>query len=104
MGKLFGISGHVKNPMVVEEAMSIPLQELIEKHCGGMRNGWDSLQACIPGGSSVPVLVMELRLLPCLMTLWTWLQQFVVWHTSTNMNRVASAHHAVKEHHGWKKF
>jgi len=54
--KLFGISGHVKNPMVVEESMSIPLRELIEKHCGGMRNGWDSLQACIPGGSSVPVL------------------------------------------------
>jgi len=54
--KLFGISGHVKNPMVVEEAMSIPLQELIEKHCGGMRYGWDSVQACIPGGSSVPVL------------------------------------------------
>jgi len=54
--KLFGISGHVKNPMVVEESMSIPLQDLIEKHCGGMRNGWDSLQACIPGGSSVPVL------------------------------------------------
>merc|ERR1712146_140432 len=45
-----------KNPKVVEESMSIPLQELIEKHCGGMRNGWDSLQACIPGGSSVPVL------------------------------------------------
>jgi len=57
--KLFGISGHVKNPMVVEESMSIPLQELIEKHCGGMRNGWDSLQACIPGGSSVPVLNKE---------------------------------------------
>ena len=54
--KLFGISGHVNNPMVVEESMSIPLQELIERHCGGMRNGWNSLQACIPGGSSVPVL------------------------------------------------
>lgn len=39
--------------------MSIPLRELIEKHCGGMRNGWDSLQACIPGGSSVPVLNKE---------------------------------------------
>mmetsp|Transcript_34097 Transcript_34097/g.38085 ORF Transcript_34097/g.38085 Transcript_34097/m.38085 type:complete len:576 (+) Transcript_34097:132-1859(+) len=57
--KLFGISGHVKNPKVVEEAMSIPLQELIEKHCGGMRNGWDSVQACIPGGSSVPALNNE---------------------------------------------
>merc|ERR1712232_1283602 len=57
--KLFGISGHVKNPIVVEESMSIPLRELIDKHCGGMRNGWDSLQACIPGGSSVPVLNKE---------------------------------------------
>ena len=28
--KLFGISRHVKNPMVVEETMSTPLQELIE--------------------------------------------------------------------------
>merc|ERR1719164_392828 len=36
--------------------MSIPLKDLIEKHCGGVRGGWDNLQACIPGGSSVPVL------------------------------------------------
>lgn len=54
--KLFAISGHVKNPCVVEDSMSIPLRELIEKHCRGMRNGWESVQACIPGGSSVPVL------------------------------------------------
>ena len=54
--KLFGISGHVNNPIVVEEEMSITLQELIEKHCKGVRGGWDNLQACIPGGSSVPVL------------------------------------------------
>ena len=58
--KLFAISGHVKNPIVVEESMSIPLRDLIEKHCGGMRGGWDNLQACIPGGSSVPVLNKEL--------------------------------------------
>ena len=57
--KHFAISGHVKNPMVVEETMSIPLQDLIEKHCGGMRRGWSTLQACIPGGSSVPVLNQE---------------------------------------------
>ena len=31
-------------------------RELIEKHCGGVRGGWNNLQACIPGGSSVPVL------------------------------------------------
>ncbi len=36
--------------------MSIPLKDLIEKHCGGVRGGWDNLQACIPGGSSVPVI------------------------------------------------
>jgi len=54
--KLFGISGHVNNPIVVEEEMSIQLQDLIERHCGGVRGGWKNLQACIPGGSSVPVL------------------------------------------------
>jgi len=54
--KLFGISGHVNNPIVVEEEMSIPLQELLEKHCGGVRGGWNNLQAIIPGGSSVPVM------------------------------------------------
>jgi NADH:ubiquinone oxidoreductase subunit F (NADH-binding) len=54
--KLFGISGHVNNPIVVEEEMSIPLKDLLEKHCGGVRGGWNNLQAVIPGGSSVPVL------------------------------------------------
>ena len=32
--KLFCISGHVNNPCTVEEEMSIPLKELIERHCG----------------------------------------------------------------------
>jgi NADH dehydrogenase (ubiquinone) flavoprotein 1 len=54
--KLFGISGHVNNPIVVEEEMSITLRELLEKHCKGVRGGWDNLLAVIPGGSSVPVL------------------------------------------------
>lgn len=49
-------SGHVNNPIVVEEEMSITLQELLERHCGGVRGGWSNLQAVIPGGSSVPVL------------------------------------------------
>ena len=52
--KLFAISGHVNQPCVVEEAMSITFEELIEKHCGGIRGGWDNLKAVIPGGSSVP--------------------------------------------------
>ena len=47
--KLFCISGHVNNPITVEEEMSIPLKDLIEKHCGGVRGGWDNLQAIIPG-------------------------------------------------------
>ncbi len=52
--KLFCISGHVNEPCNVEEEMSIPLRELIEKHAGGVRGGWDNLLAVIPGGSSVP--------------------------------------------------
>jgi NADH dehydrogenase (ubiquinone) flavoprotein 1 len=36
--------------------MSIPLRELIDKHCGGVRGGWDNLLAIIPGGSSVPLI------------------------------------------------
>jgi len=54
--KLFCISGHVNEPCNVEEEMGIPLRELIEKHAGGVRGGWDNLLAVIPGGSSVPVL------------------------------------------------
>ncbi len=54
--KLFAISGHVEKPCTVEETMSIPLKELIEKHCGGVRGGWDNLLAVIPGGSSVPLM------------------------------------------------
>lgn len=54
--KLFCVSGHVNNPCVVEEEMSIPLKELLEKHCGGIRGGWDNLKGIIPGGCSVPVI------------------------------------------------
>jgi NADH-quinone oxidoreductase subunit F len=54
--KVFSISGHVNNPCNVEEEMGIPLKELIEKHAGGVRGGWDNLLAIIPGGSSVPLL------------------------------------------------
>jgi NADH dehydrogenase (ubiquinone) flavoprotein 1 len=54
--KLFNISGHVNNPCTVEEEMSIPLKELIERHCGGVIGGWDNLLGVIPGGSSTPIL------------------------------------------------
>ena len=58
--KIFAISGHVNNPCVVEEAMSIPLKDLLERHCGGVRGGWKNLKAVIPGGSSVPMLPAEI--------------------------------------------
>src|SRR5437667_4574892 len=54
--KIYCLSGHVNTPCNVEEEMSIPLKELIERHGGGVRGGWDNLLAIIPGGSSVPVL------------------------------------------------
>jgi NADH-quinone oxidoreductase subunit F len=54
--KLFCISGHVNRPCNVEEEMGIPLRELIEKHAGGVRGGWDNLLAVIPGGSSTPLM------------------------------------------------
>jgi NADH-quinone oxidoreductase subunit F len=54
--KLFCISGHVEKPCNVEEEMSIPFRELIERHCGGVRGGFDNLLAVIPGGASVRLL------------------------------------------------
>ena len=58
--KLFCISGHVNTPCNVEEEMEITLRELLEKHAGGVRGGWDNLLAVIPGGSSVPCLPADL--------------------------------------------
>jgi NADH-quinone oxidoreductase subunit F len=57
--KLMCISGHVERPCNVEEAMSIPLKQLLEEHCGGVRGGWGNLKAVIPGGSSVPMIPAE---------------------------------------------
>jgi len=57
--KLFQISGHVNCPCTVEEAMGISFRELIERHAGGIRGGWDNLLAVIPGGSSVQLVPAE---------------------------------------------
>merc|ERR1712168_1671988 len=54
--KLFNISGHVNNPCTVEEEMSVPLKDLIERHCGGVIGGWDNLLCIIPGGSSTSLI------------------------------------------------
>jgi NADH-quinone oxidoreductase subunit F len=58
--KLFQISGHVAKPCVVEEEMGIPLRDLLERHAGGVRGGWDNLLAVIPGGSSMPCLPADI--------------------------------------------
>jgi NADH-quinone oxidoreductase subunit F len=57
--KLFQISGHVNCPCTVEESMGISFRELIERHAGGIRGGWDNLLAVIPGGSSVQLVPAE---------------------------------------------
>ncbi|MEM8569415.1 MAG: NADH-quinone oxidoreductase subunit NuoF [Pseudomonadota bacterium] len=54
--KLFGLTGHINTPCVIEEAMSISMRELIDKHGGGVRGGWKNLKAVIPGGASCPVI------------------------------------------------
>ena len=56
--KLFSVCGQVQKPGNYEVVMGFPLKELIHDLCGGMRNG-RTLKACIPGGSSVPILNKE---------------------------------------------
>ncbi|XP_017124585.1 NADH dehydrogenase [ubiquinone] flavoprotein 1, mitochondrial [Drosophila elegans] len=54
--KLFCLSGQVNNPCIVEEEMSVPLKDLIDRHAGGVKGGWDNLAAVFPGGLSTPLL------------------------------------------------
>jgi len=53
--KLFSVCGHVRLPGNYEVTMGFPLKDLLHELCGGMRPG-RTLKACIPGGSSVPIL------------------------------------------------
>jgi NADH-quinone oxidoreductase subunit F len=57
--KLMSGGGHVNRPCVVEEAMSIPMRQLIDDHFGGVRGGWGNLKAVIPGGVSMAVIPPE---------------------------------------------
>ncbi len=57
--KLFMLVGHVNTPCTVEEEMGTTFRELVEKHGGGIRGGWDNLLAVIPGGASCPVVRAE---------------------------------------------
>jgi NADH-quinone oxidoreductase subunit F len=53
--KLFCVSGPVNKPGVYELPLGVTFKELLEKHCGGLKEGL-KLKAVIPGGSSTPVL------------------------------------------------
>ena len=51
--KIFSVSGHVNKPGNYEIEFGTPLAELL-KLAGGMKGG--KLKACVPGGSSVPII------------------------------------------------
>src|SRR2546426_94055 len=52
------VCGHVQQPGNYEVTMGFPLKDLLYDLCGGMPPG-RTLKACIPGGSSVPILNRE---------------------------------------------
>jgi NADH-quinone oxidoreductase subunit F len=56
--KLFSVCGHIARPGNYEVTMGFPLKDLLYDLAGGMPPG-RTLKACIPGGSSVPILNRE---------------------------------------------
>lgn len=61
--KLISACGNINKPGVYEIDMTISVEEFIysDEWCGGISNG-KRLKACIPGGSSVPILPANLLL------------------------------------------
>lgn len=57
--KIYGVSGRVKRPGFWELPMGTPLGEILEKHAGGMREGFLA-RAVIPGGGSTEFVLPEL--------------------------------------------
>ena len=55
-------SGHVNNQCMEEEEMSIPLKDLIEKHCGGVRSGETTCWAFLASPSLCCPLTSAARL------------------------------------------
>ena len=56
--KLFSVCGHIQRPGNYELTLGFPLNDLITELAGGVPRG-RTLKACIPGGSSVPILNRE---------------------------------------------
>jgi NADH-quinone oxidoreductase subunit F len=61
--KLISAGGNLKKPGVYEIELGLPVEEFIysDEYCGGI-SGDRELKACVPGGSSVPILPKELML------------------------------------------
>lgn len=61
--KLISACGNINKPGVYEIDMTISVEEFIysDEYCGGIAGG-KKLKACIPGGSSVPILPANLLL------------------------------------------
>lgn len=61
--KLISACGNINRPGIYEIDMTISVEEFIysDEYCGGIPNG-KKLKACIPGGSSVPILPANLLL------------------------------------------
>jgi NADH-quinone oxidoreductase subunit F len=61
--KLISACGNINKPGVYEIDMTQSVEEFIysDEYCGGIKNG-KRLKACIPGGSSVPILPANLLL------------------------------------------
>lgn len=55
--KLISASGNINRPGVYEIELGVPVEEFLysDEYCGGIKNG-KRLKACVPGGSSVPIL------------------------------------------------
>ena len=61
--KLLSVCGNVRKPGIYEIDMTQSVEEFIfsDEYCGGIAKG-KQLKACIPGGSSVPILPQNLLL------------------------------------------
>jgi NADH-quinone oxidoreductase subunit F len=61
--KLISAGGNINKPGVYEIDLGVPVEEFIfsDEYCGGIKRG-KRLKACVPGGSSVPILPAHLLL------------------------------------------
>ncbi len=59
--KLISASGNIRKPGVYEIELNVPVEEFVmsDEYCGGMQTD-RPLKACVPGGSSVPILPSNL--------------------------------------------